>query len=134
MGVDTRLITSTKALPLIRQTGDGLVVEVTDGTLEYNRAFRRNVGFYYDLVKANVERIALALAAELEEHTCAAVPVTPSWMRSEQMLENLGVTEENWREALVREPHFCISEMPTYAARGIVALAADPTGRRQYAG
>ena len=134
MGVHTHLITSAKALPLILQTGDGLVVEMTDGTSEYNKAFRRNVGFYYDLVKANVERIALALAAELEDESCTAVAVTPGWMRSEQMLENFGVTEENWRDALAHEPHFCISETPTYVARGIVALAADPAGRRQYAG
>src|SRR5215469_969820 len=127
MGVHTHLITSSKALPLILQTGDGLVVEVTDGTSEYNKAFRRNVGFYYDLVKANVERITLALAAELEDETCTAVAVTPGWMRSEQMLENFGVTEQNWREALEQVPHFCISETPTYIARGVVALSADPT-------
>src|SRR5215475_12965944 len=61
MGVHTHLITSAKALPLLLRTGDGLVVEMTDGTADYNKAFRRNVGFYYDLVKANVARIALAL-------------------------------------------------------------------------
>jgi NAD(P)-dependent dehydrogenase (short-subunit alcohol dehydrogenase family) len=134
MGVHTHLITSAKALPLILRTGDGLVVGMTDGTSEYNKRFRRDVGFYYDLVKANVERIALALAAELENESCTAVAVTPGWMRSEQMLENFGVTEKNWRDALAHEPHFCISETPAYVARGIVALAADPTGRRRYAG
>ncbi|HEY8324516.1 MAG: SDR family oxidoreductase [Ktedonobacterales bacterium] len=134
MGVHTHLITSAKALPLMLRTGDGLVVEMTDGTSEYNRAFRRNVGFYYDLVKANAERIALALAAELEDESCTAVAITPGWMRSEQMLEDFGVTEQTWRDALAREPHFCISETPTYVARGIVALAADVKGRRQYAG
>ena len=81
MGVHTHLITSARALPLLLRTGDGLVVEMTDGTSEYNRAFRRNVGFYYDLVKANVARIALALAAELEDESCTAVAVTPGWMR-----------------------------------------------------
>ncbi|MGO8948669.1 MAG: SDR family oxidoreductase [Ktedonobacterales bacterium] len=134
MGVHTHLITSAKALPLILRTGDGLVVEMTDGTAEYNKDFRRNVGFYYDLVKASVGRIALALAAELEEEDCTAVAVTPGWLRSEKMLENFGVSEQNWRDALASEPHFCISESPTYVARGIVALAADFTGRRQYAG
>src|SRR5215469_192350 len=107
MGVHTHLITSAKALPLLLRTGDGLVVGMTDGTSEYNKAFRRNVGFYYDLVKANVERITLALAAELEDETCTAVAVTPGWMRSEYMLENFGVTEQNWRDALERVPHFC---------------------------
>lgn len=134
MGVHTHLITSAKALPLILRTGEGLVVEMTDGTAEYNQNFRRNVGFYYDLVKASVGRIALALAAELEEEDCTAVAVTPGWLRSEKMLENFGVSEQNWRDALVSEPHFCISESPTYVARGLVALAADSAGRPQYAG
>ncbi len=133
MGVDTHLITSAKALPLMLRTGGGLVVEMTDGTAEYNKNFRRNVGFYYDLVKASVGRIALALAAELEDEDCTAVAVTPGWLRSEKMLANFGVREENWRDALASEPHFCISESPTYVARGIVALAADPR-RHQYAG
>jgi NAD(P)-dependent dehydrogenase (short-subunit alcohol dehydrogenase family) len=134
MGVHTHLITSAKALPLMLRTGDGLVIEMTDGTSEYNRAFRRDVGFYYDLVKANVGRIALALAAELKDEPCTSVAVTPGWMRSEYMLENSGVTEATWRDALAHEPHFCISETPTYVARGIVALAADAQGRRRYAG
>lgn len=130
MGVDTHLITSAKALPLILKGDGGLVVEMTDGTSEYNAKFRRDVGFYYDLVKASVGRIALALAAELEDVACTAVAVTPGWLRSERMLENFGVTERNWRDALAKEPHFCISESPTYVARGIVALAADPDVKR----
>jgi NAD(P)-dependent dehydrogenase (short-subunit alcohol dehydrogenase family) len=114
--------------------GDGgLVVEMTDGTSEYNRSFRRRVGFYYDLVKAAVERITIGLTAELEDTSCTAVAVTPGWLRSERMLENFGVTEETWREAIDGRPHFCISETPTYVARGIVALAADPD-RPRYAG
>src|SRR3954452_5653500 len=44
-----------------------LVVEMTDGTSQANADFRRNVGFYCDLVKANVERIVIGLSAELEE-------------------------------------------------------------------
>ncbi|MGH2516016.1 MAG: short-chain dehydrogenase, partial [Ktedonobacterales bacterium] len=84
-------------------------------------------------VKASVERITLALAAELEDEDCTAVAITPGWLRSERMLANRGVREENWRDALASEPHFCISESPTYVARGIVALAADPP-RHQYAG
>ncbi len=125
-GVGTHLITCTKAIPLMLKTGNGLIVEITDGTSEYNRNFRRDVGFYYDLVKANVERITVGLAAELKNESVTAVAVTPGWMRSEQMLENFGVSESNWRNALSRVPHFCISESPFFVARGIVALAADP--------
>jgi len=129
-GGGTHLITCARAIPLLIKTGPGLIVEMTDGTSEYNRRFRRNVGFYYDLTKANVERITLGLAAELEELPIAAVAVTPGWMRSEQMLENFGVTESNWRAALADRPHFCISESPTFVARGIVALACDPQAKR----
>lgn len=129
-GVGAHLITCAKALPLMLRSGGGLIVEMTDGTSEYNRAFRRNVGFYYDLVKANVARITLGLAAELEDLPVAAVAVTPGWMRSEQMLEKFGVSESTWRDALKEAPHFCISETPTYVARGIVALASDPRVKR----
>jgi NAD(P)-dependent dehydrogenase (short-subunit alcohol dehydrogenase family) len=133
MGIDTHLITSALALPLILRHDGGLVVEVTDGTSEYNRKFRKDVGFYYDQVKAAVERITLGLAAELADQDCTAVAVTPGWLRSEKMLEGFGVTEQNWRDALKDVPHFCISESPAYVGRGIAALAADP-GVARYAG
>jgi NAD(P)-dependent dehydrogenase (short-subunit alcohol dehydrogenase family) len=133
MGIDTHLITCAKALPLMLRGEGGLVVEMTDGTSEFNSSFRRGVGFYYDQVKAAVERITIGLTAELAETTCTAVAVTPGWMRSERMLENFEVTEETWRDALAKVPHFCISESPTYVARAIVALASDPDLSR-YAG
>jgi NAD(P)-dependent dehydrogenase (short-subunit alcohol dehydrogenase family) len=93
MGIDTHLITCTKALPLILRGEDGLVVEMTDGTSEFNSSFRQGVGFYYDQVKAAVERITIGLTAELADTSCTAVAVTPGWLRSERMLENFGVTE-----------------------------------------
>jgi len=135
MGVHTHLITSRAAIPLMLRTADthgtrGLVVEMTDGTSEANAAFRRNVGFYYDLVKANVERIVKGLTAELEDLPVTVVGVTPGWLRSENMLENFGVTEANWRDALEKRPGFAISESPTYVGRGVAALAGDPDARR----
>ena len=125
MGIDTHLITSATALPVMLRGERGLVVEMTDGTSEFNENFREGVGFYYDLVKAAVGRIVIGLTAELEGTTCTAVGVTPGWLRSEQMLENRGVTEANWRDAVAKQPHFCISESPTYVGRGIAALLAD---------
>lgn len=129
MGVHTHLITSRAAIPLMLRTAaagsHGLVVEMTDGTSEANAEFRRNVGFYYDLVKANVERIVVGLTAELEREPVTAVGVTPGWLRSERMLENFGVTENNWRDACAKRPGFAISESPTYVARGVAALAQD---------
>jgi NAD(P)-dependent dehydrogenase (short-subunit alcohol dehydrogenase family) len=128
MGVHTHLITCRAAIPLMLRTVEaqgshGLVVEMTDGTSEANAEFRRNVGFYYDLVKANVERIVTGLAAELESSPVTVVGVTPGWLRSENMLENFGVTEANWRDAVEERPGFGISESPTYVARGVAALA-----------
>jgi NAD(P)-dependent dehydrogenase (short-subunit alcohol dehydrogenase family) len=130
MGVHTHLITSQAAIPLMLRGSGGLVVEMTDGTSEANAEFRRNVGFYYDLVKANVERIVKGLAAELETEPVTAVGVTPGWLRSEKMLENFGVTEANWRDAAARRAGFGISESPTYVARGVAALAQDPDAAR----
>lgn len=123
MGIDTHLITSAAALPLILRHDGGLVVEMTDGTSEYNKNFRRDVGLYYDLVKAAVERITLGLAAELAGQKCTAVAVTPGWLRSEKMLDGFGVTEATWREACASTPGFAISESPAYVARGVAALA-----------
>jgi NAD(P)-dependent dehydrogenase (short-subunit alcohol dehydrogenase family) len=135
MGVHTHLITSRAAIPLMLRSAaahgtHGLIVEMTDGTSEANAEFRRNVGFYYDLVKANVERIVTGLTAELKDHPVTAVGVTPGWLRSEKMLEDFGVTEETWREACVTTPGFAISESPSYVARGVAALAraADVSG------
>ncbi len=133
MGVDTHLITSRYALPLMLATGSGLVVEMTDGTSSFNANYREGVGFYYDLVKANVERIVTGLTAELSDHPVTALGVTPGWLRSEQMLENFGVTEDTWHDALDSVPGFAISESPTYVARGIAALAADEQ-RTRFAG
>ena len=125
LGVETHAITSHFALPLLIKTPGGLVVEVTDGTDEYNASHYR-VSFFYDLAKASVNRMAFALAHELRPYGATAVSLTPGWLRSEQMLENYGVTEANWLEATKRSPHFAISESPAFVGRAVVALAQDP--------
>jgi NAD(P)-dependent dehydrogenase (short-subunit alcohol dehydrogenase family) len=126
MGIDTHVINAHFLLPLLIRRPGGLVVEMTDGTAEYNVAYRHDVGIYYDLVKASVQRITTALAHELGPQQATALAVTPGWLRSEAMLDQFGVTEATWREAADRVPHFCISESPTYVARAVTALAADP--------
>ena len=125
MGVDTHLITAHAALPLLLRSEGGLLVEMTDGTAEVNANYRERVGFFYDLVKANVSRIILSLTHELRDTSVTALGVTPGWLRSENMLDLFGVTEENWRDALAKTPGFAISESPTYVARGVAALAQD---------
>ncbi len=133
MGVETHVITSVLALPLMLESGPGLLVEMNDGTSEVNAEVRPGVGFYYDFVKASVDRLVKNLTFELGEHAVTAVGVTPGWLRSERMLEGFGVTEATWRDAITRVPGFAIAESPTYVARGVVALAAD-TGHHRFAG
>jgi NAD(P)-dependent dehydrogenase (short-subunit alcohol dehydrogenase family) len=123
--VDTHVITSHFAIPLLIRRPGGLVVEVTDGTDEYNATHYR-VSFFYDLAKAAVSRMAFALAHELKPHGATAVLLTPGWLRSEAMLDAYRVSESNWRDATARSPHFAISETPAFVGRAVAALAQDP--------
>jgi len=88
------------------------VVEITDGTAEYNNKNYR-LSLFYDLAKTSVIRIAWALAQELQPYHCTAVALT-GWLRSELMLDYFGVSEANWQDATAKEPHFIISETPHY--------------------
>jgi NAD(P)-dependent dehydrogenase (short-subunit alcohol dehydrogenase family) len=125
LAIDTHIITSHFALPLLIKNEGGLVVEMTDGTAEYNAENYRN-SLFYDLAKTSVIRLAWAQSRELAPHRCTAVALTPGWLRSEMMLDMFGVGESNWREATAREPHFAISETPRYVGRAVAHLAADP--------
>jgi NAD(P)-dependent dehydrogenase (short-subunit alcohol dehydrogenase family) len=126
LAIDTHLITSHFALPLLIRRPGGLVVEMTDGTQEYN-AVNPRLSAFYDLAKTSLLRLAFAQGRELAPHGCTAVALTPGWLRSEMMLEIYGVTEETWREATVGNPHFmAISESPRFVGRAVAALAADP--------
>lgn len=124
LAVDTHLITNRYLLPLLLRSTGGLVVEMTDGTAEYNAKHYRN-SMYYDLAKTSVQRIAWGLSKELGPEGATAVALTPGWMRSEMMLDNYGVNEENWHEATKKSPHFAISETPRYVGRAVAHLAAD---------
>ena len=129
LAIDTHLITSHFALSLLIKNPGGLVVEMTDGTADYNNANYR-LSLFYDLAKTSVIRMAWAQAHELRPHQCTALALSPGWLRSEQMLENYGVSEANWRDATARQPHFVITETPRYVGRAVAALAADPAVAR----
>ncbi|WUI03498.1 SDR family oxidoreductase [Spirillospora sp. NBC_00431] len=130
LGIETHAITSHRALPLLIREPGGLVIEMTDGTAEYNAAYRKDVGYFYDLVKTAVIRMALAQSEEIAEYGATAVALTPGWLRSEAMLDNYGVTEANWLDATAKVPHFAISESPAFVGRAVAALAADPDRAR----
>ncbi|MFD8636298.1 SDR family oxidoreductase [Streptomyces sp. NPDC059533] len=125
LAVETHAVTSHYALPLLLREPGGLVVEMTDGTADYNASRYRN-SFFYDIAKSSVLRMAFALGHELGPRGATAVALTPGWLRSEMMLDAFGVKESNWRDALSAVPHFAISETPSYVGRAVAALAADP--------
>jgi NAD(P)-dependent dehydrogenase (short-subunit alcohol dehydrogenase family) len=139
LAIDTHLVTSHHLLPLLVDRPGGLVVEVTDGTTEYN-ATEYRISVFYDLAKVAVNRLAFSQGHELAPHGGTAVALTPGWLRSEMMLEAFGVTEESWRDALdpdragdglpVAPPGFAQSETPRYVGRAVAALAADPDRSR----
>jgi NAD(P)-dependent dehydrogenase (short-subunit alcohol dehydrogenase family) len=134
LGVETHLVTSHYLLPLLIEQPGGLLVEITDGTNDYNATHYR-ISVFYDLVKVAVNRLAYSQGHELDSVGGSAVAVTPGWLRSEMMLDNFGVTEANWRDALVPNrtdgypsapEGFAHSESPRFVGRGIAAMAADP--------
>lgn len=129
LAIDTHLITAHYALPLLIERPGGLLVEMTDGTKEYNERHYR-LSPFYDLAKSAVIRMAWAHSHDLAKHGGTSVAVTPGWMRSEMMLEAFGVREDNWREALEKVPHFCISESTRFVGRGVAAIAADANKTR----
>jgi len=134
LAIDTHLITSHFALALLIRRPGGLVVEMTDGTQEYN-AVNYRLSTFYDLAKTTVLRLAFSQGKELEPHGCSAVALTPGWMRSEMMLDIYGVTEATWRDAVGGNPHFtAISESPRFVGRAVAALAADPHVARRNGG
>lgn len=137
LAIDTHLVTAHHLLPLLIDKPGGLLVEVTDGTTDYN-ASRYRLSVFYDLAKVAVNRLAFSLGHELAPHGATAVAITPGWLRSEMMLDNFGVSEENWRDAIapLADGHptapadFALSESPRYVGRAVVALAADPERAR----
>lgn len=119
--VKSHLITSYYAAPLMIKRQQGLIIEMTDGST-YN--YRGNL--YYSLAKISPIHLAAAMAEELRSHGVTALAVTPGFLRSEQMLDHFGVTENNWQEAAKQEPHFIASETPYFVGRAVAALAGDP--------
>jgi len=139
LAIDTHIITSKHLLPLLISELGGLLVEVTDGTTKYNSTHYR-ISVYYDLAKVAVNRLAFSQGHEIASFGATAVCISPGWLRSEMMLENFGVTEDNWRDALdpsraqvgqpVAPPDFALSESPRYVGRAIASLALDPERAR----
>jgi NAD(P)-dependent dehydrogenase (short-subunit alcohol dehydrogenase family) len=134
LAIETHLITSHCLLPLLVEKPGGLLVEVTDGTADYNASHYR-ISVFNDLAKISVNRLAFSQGHELAPYGATAVAITPGWLRSEMMLDNFAVSEDNWPDALRRRADeglpvaptdFALSESPRYVGRAVAALAADP--------
>jgi NAD(P)-dependent dehydrogenase (short-subunit alcohol dehydrogenase family) len=117
----SHLITCRHAAPLMVEANRGLIVEVIDG---HFAGYRGHV--LYDLVKSSLARLAYAMGMELVRTGITALSLSPGFLRSEAVLEHFGVGEENWRDAIAKDPYFAESETPLLVGRAVVALAADP--------
>ena len=117
----SRIITAKHAAMAMMSAKRGLIVEVTE-----NDMIGGGGNPMAQTVKMAQKLLPLFWAAELAPYGVAVVAITPGFLRSESMLQNLGVTEENWREAAKKDPNFLESESPLFVGRGIAALAADP--------
>jgi NAD(P)-dependent dehydrogenase (short-subunit alcohol dehydrogenase family) len=124
--VRTHIITSRYGAPLMIENKSGLIVEITDGDTSGYRG-----AFFYDLAKSGAVRMAYGMATDLRGTGVTALAVTPGFLRSEAMLERMGVTEANWRDAVQKSKGFEESETPVYVGRAVAALAADPKVHRK---
>ncbi len=127
-GLETHLITLHTVLPLLVRRGRGLVIEITDGDDLFSARYRGSM--FFDMIKVAITRLGKMLSVELTPHGVTSVSLTPGFLRSEEMLEGFGVTEETWRDAIAQDRWFAISETPRYIGRAVVALASDPDASR----
>src|SRR5262249_10966292 len=84
--IHSHLLTSCRAVPLMIERGQGLVVEIIDGD---NFGYRGHL--FYDLVLTAVMRFTYAMARDLRPHNVTALALTPGYLRSEATLEAFGV-------------------------------------------
>ncbi|MCR8633261.1 SDR family oxidoreductase [Paenibacillus radicis (ex Xue et al. 2023)] len=121
LAVQSHMITSYYAAPLMVEKKKGLIIEITDG---FDYRYRGNL--YYSLAKVSVIHLAASMAEELRPYNVTALSLSPGFLRSEAMLDYFGVTEANWQDGVKKDPHFIMSETPFYIGRAVAALAADP--------
>jgi NAD(P)-dependent dehydrogenase (short-subunit alcohol dehydrogenase family) len=117
----SHIITAKHAAPLMIRQRRGLIVEVTESNVLIAGSNPMS-----QTVKLALKGLALNMAAELKPHGVATIAITPGFLRSEAMLDHLGVTEANWRDAGSKDGNFLESESPLFIGRAVAALAADP--------
>ena len=112
-GLRSHLATCLYGLPLLRETGYGLVVLTT-----FTRGRRYLGNVFYDVAKNAVCRLVTGLAEETKDTDLAIVGVSPGWMAVERMT---GLSERQRAEM----------ESVAYIGRAVVELACDPAVSRR---
>lgn len=116
----SHIMTAKHAAPLMIRARRGLMVEVTESDI-----LMAGGNPLSQCVKLAIKGLALNMAAELRPHGVTVVAITPGFLRSESMLQHLGVTEANWRDAAEKDKNFLESESPLFVGRAVAALAQD---------
>jgi NAD(P)-dependent dehydrogenase (short-subunit alcohol dehydrogenase family) len=116
-GVRAHFSASRAAVPLMMPRRQGLIINTTF----WDRG-KCLTNLPYDLAKTAINRMAYVMALELQEHSIAAVALSPGWMRTEAVLEAYGTDEQHWREV----PDLRRTESTQYIGRAVAALATDP--------
>lgn len=116
----SHIITAKHVAPLMIRARRGLIVEVTESDI-----LPAGGNPMSQSVKLALKGLAFNMAAELKPHGVVAIAITPGFLRSEAMLEHMGVTEANWRDAGKKDKNFLESESPLFVGRAVAALAQD---------
>jgi NAD(P)-dependent dehydrogenase (short-subunit alcohol dehydrogenase family) len=104
-GVRATMATTHRAIPLLLQTGRGIIVNIA----AWDRG--RYLGaLIYDTAKAAIVRFTATLAHELRHHGIAVVAVFPGFTSTER----------------VRMAGAEGMESPEYTGRGVASLSQDP--------
>src|SRR3984893_12476083 len=99
-GLTSRIITAKHAALAMMPAKRGLVLEVTE-----NDIIGGGGNPMSQAIKMAQKVLPLLWAAELAPHGVAVIAMTPGFLRSESMLQRLGVTEDNWRDAGKDDPN-----------------------------
>jgi NAD(P)-dependent dehydrogenase (short-subunit alcohol dehydrogenase family) len=113
-GVYAQLLLARAVAPAMVQMRKGLIV-----TVSFDTAGGYLGDVFYDLAKATMNRLTLAMAAELEPFGVTALGLSPGHVLTERV-RDAGLAAET-------------TETPLYAGRAVAALAAD-SGVARHAG
>jgi dehydrogenase/reductase SDR family member 1 len=111
VGLRAHYVASCFAVPLLLDTGGGLIVNVSSVGA---KAYRHTVP--YGVGKAALDKFTADAAHELRERGVAVVSLWPGLIRTELVLSL----------AAAGRLDIGVSESPVFVGRGVVALARDP--------